>query len=129
MKKRVKRKSPSRAKYEQSHPVVSFRVSRKLHDRIQIVKRVEGQSLTDIVEAGVGLFEVKIRAEEEIRQQAFQEGHIKGYTLAESLYKVTFPCSVCGEQMEVDHKETKRAVREFLIDNGWGHRTCIERYQ
>jgi predicted RNA-binding Zn-ribbon protein involved in translation (DUF1610 family) len=126
MKKHIKRKSPSRDKYEKEHPVVSFRVSKKLYDRIQVIKKTEKRSLTQILEAGAGLFEVKIRSEQGIRQQAFQEGHIKGYELAESIYKVTFPCSVCGETMVVASKEAKKAVREFLISNRWGHGDCVD---
>ena len=127
MKKHIKRKSPSRVKYEQGHPVASFRISKKLNDRIQVIRKTEKRSLTQILEAGAGLLEVKIRSEEQVRQKAFQEGQIKGYKLAESAYNITFPCSVCGQIMEVSHIDTKKAVRKFLIDGRWGHEDCIDR--
>ncbi len=54
------RKTPSRIKYEQSHPTVSFRVSKELYDMLQAVKKAEGKSNTDVLKAGVGLLEVKV---------------------------------------------------------------------
>jgi hypothetical protein len=126
MAKSKKKKMPSRIKYEQAHPVRSLRIPKVLDDKLREIQEKENVSLLDILKAGAGLFEVKIRAEEEIRKNAYQEGHFKGFTLAQSLYKVTFPCSVCGETMQVNTKEIKEAVREFLIANRWGHSDCID---
>jgi hypothetical protein len=47
------KKTPSRIKYEQSHPTVSFRVSREFYDRLQAVKEAEGRSYTDALKVGV----------------------------------------------------------------------------
>ena len=55
-----KKKSPSRIKYEQRHPTVSFRVTKELYDRLQAVKEAEGLSNTDILKVGVGLLEVRV---------------------------------------------------------------------
>ena len=54
------KKTPSRVKYEQNHPTVSFRVSKELYDMLQAVKKAEGKSNTDVLKAGVGLLEVKV---------------------------------------------------------------------
>lgn len=124
MSKGKKKKSPSRAKYERSHPTRSFRTSKELDDRIEAVKKAENMSLTDIVKVAVGLIEVKVRAEEEVRREAYDEGKLNGYELAESVYKVTYPCSICGKPMEVTTEEEKKAIRRFMIENRWHHGDC-----
>lgn len=124
---KAKRKSPSREKYERNNPVVSHRVPKELHDRLQAAKEKEGLSYTDILKMGLGLLEPKIRAEKEVRAEAYHQGHIRGYTLAESVYKITYPCSICKEMIEVRAEETKRAIRRFLINERWGHAACHDR--
>ena len=127
MAKKKRRDPPSRKKYERDNPVVSFRVSRKEYDVLQTTKKKEGISNADIMRAGLGRLEVKIRSEAEIWEKAFRQGHRKGYELAESIYKVTFPCSVCGEAVPVEDNDTKEAIKKYLVRDGWGHADCIDR--
>lgn len=124
MAKKKRKNPPSREKYERDNPVVSFRVSRKEYDVLQATKKKEGRSNADIMRAGLGLFEVKIRAEEEIRQQAYEKGQVNGYELAESDFKITYPCSRCKKMIEVTTEEEKKAIRKFMVDNGWHHGDC-----
>ena len=126
-----KRKSPAHDRYDRKRPTFSYRIYEELKARINRVKKAEGISNTNIVEAAVGLFEVKIRKEKEIRDQAFTEGNDKGveesYELAESLYKVMYPCSVCGKPIELDTPEQKEAASTYMTEHGWGHAKCHER--
>ena len=55
MTKGKKNMTPSRVKYEQKHPTVSFRVSKDLDDRLLAVKEAEGKSSTDVLRVGAGL--------------------------------------------------------------------------
>lgn len=121
------KKTPSRIKYEQSHPTVSFRVSKELYDRLQAVKKAEGKSITDVLKIGVGLLEVKVRKEKEIRDQAYEEGWEKGAAEAEELYAVSYSCSVCGKNIVVTAENVKRAIRTYMREHGWGHADCINR--
>jgi hypothetical protein len=121
------KKTPSRVKYEQSHPTVSFRVSKELYDRLQAVKRIEGKSITDILKVGLGLLEVKVRKEEEIRLQAYDKGWEKGITEAEELYSVSYPCIVCGKTIVATSDAEKKAIRKYMREHGWGHADCINR--
>ena len=118
---------PSRKKYEEDNPVVSCRVPKELYNRLRAIKKVEGKSMTDILKAGLGLFEVKVRAEKEVKQEAYEEGQLNGYELAESEYKVTYPCSICGKSIEVTTEEEKKAIRGYMVEHGWGHADCINR--
>ena len=122
-----KRKTPSRVKYEYSHPTVSFRVSKELYDRLQAVKEAEGKSITDVLKVGLSLLEVKVSKEKEAKKQGYEEGFEKGYKEAESLYKVTFPCSICGKTLTVTGKKEKEAVRRYMREHRWGHVECINR--
>jgi len=122
-----KNKSPARDRYEKSHPVISFRIDKEFYDRLKAVKKVEGRSMTDIMKAGLGLIEVKIRTEKEIWQQGYDEGQVNGYELAESEYKVTYPCSICGKSIEVNTDEEKKAIATYMREHGWGHADCINR--
>jgi len=122
-----KRKTPSRVKYEQSRPTFSFRIYKDLDERIQEVKKAEGMSNTNIVEAGVGLFEVKVRKEKGVRAQAYDEGYDEGYKDAEELYKVTYPCKICRKTIEVMSMKEKEAIKGYMREHGWAHAACINR--
>lgn len=119
-----RKKTPSRVKYEVKRPTFSFRIYDGLEARIQKVKKAEGISNTNLVEAAVGLFEVKGKKEEEIRQQAYDEGWQKGINSTWDLLAVTYPCAKCGKEITVDTKEEKKAIRKFIIDSGWSHSDC-----
>jgi hypothetical protein len=122
-----KGKTPSRIKYEQNRPVVSFRVSKELYDRLEAVKKTEGKSTTDVLGVGVGLLDVKVRKEKEIRDQAYEEGWEKGTAEAEELYAVHYSCSVCGKKIVVTSDDEKRAIKTYMRDHGWGHGNCVKR--
>jgi len=124
---RKKKKSPSRIKYEQSHPTVSFRVSRELYDRLQAVKEAEGTSITDVLKVGVGLLEVKVRKEEEVRREGYENGFGRGYEEAQVLYMVTYPCRVCRKTLEVTSAKEKEAIKGYMLEHGWGHANCVSR--
>jgi len=119
------KKTPSRVKYEQKRPTVSFRISKELYDRLQAVKETEGKSTTEVLKVGVGLLEVKVAKEKEAKRQGYEEGFEKGYEEAEELYKVTYPCKVCRKALEVTTLEEKQAIRGYMLENGWGHTNCI----
>ena len=53
-KKNNRKKSPSKIRYEQNNPTVSFRVSREPYDRLQ----AEGKSYVDILKTGLGLMDL-----------------------------------------------------------------------
>ena len=128
MRKRKGRKKPaSRIRYEQNHPVVSSRVSKELYNSLQVVKKMEGKSFTDILKVGLGLLEVKMHKEEEIRKEGYDAGYNDGFRQAEHLYKIACPCSKCGKMMAVTSDNAKKAIRKFMIEHRWGHAECPDR--
>ena len=127
MAKTVRRKAPSRARYEQAHPTVSCRIPREVYDRLRAVKEADGRSFADILKMGLGIIEVGVKEEGEIRKQAHTKGYKKGYADAERIYKVTYPCNVCRKTLTVTSTAEKEAIRKYMQEDGWGHGECHER--
>jgi hypothetical protein len=123
MAKRKRQKiSQSRARYEQNHPVISFRASKEVRDRIKAVQEAEGKSIGDIVKVGLGILEAKVRAEKDIRASAFA----KGFKRASDFYMVSYPCAKCGETMRVTTDEEKEDIKAYMAEQGWGHSECVK---
>lgn len=127
MAKTKKHRSPARERYEKKTRVISCRVSVKLYDRLQRAKKVEGMSYTNILKAGLGLIEVKVRAEDEIRQKAYDEGEESGINRAAAIYMVSYPCGKCKKMIPVTTEEEKEAIRKFMVESGWCHADCNDR--
>lgn len=130
MAKGKKNKPPARDRYEKKNPVVSCRVDRALHDRLQAAKLAGGKSYADILRIGLGMLEVKVRKEKEIRDRAYEEGYDKGYEDAAKAgeeFVVPYRCVKCGEEIIVTTDEEKKAIAIYMRENGWGHGDCLNR--
>ena len=127
MRKTGKKKPPSRAKYEQAHPTVSFRVDRESYDRCKQGKNLLGMSFADIFKAGAGIIEPRIKEEGDMRGRIFVRGLNQGHSKAEALYKVTYPCSICRKTITVTSDAEKQAIKRYMRENGWGHKECHDR--
>ena len=131
MAKATKRQPPSRVRYEQSHPTVSCRIPREVHDRLQAAKKSEAKSFADILKTGLGILELREKDTRKIRRQSradgYKEGYAEGFAEAERFYKVTYPCCICGETMEITSIEAKQAASQFMQEHRWGHIACHER--
>lgn len=121
------KKAPSRVRYEQAHPTVSCRVPKEVYDRLRSVKKTEDKSFADILKMGLGITEVKAGEEGKIRKKVYIDGYRKGYVEAERLYKITYPCSVCGKTIELTSTNAKQVASGYMQEHGWGHRACHER--
>ena len=128
MVKSARRKSPpSRIKYEQAHPIVSCRVPRDIYDKLQTIKGAGGKSFTDFLKLGMDLAERDNKEAAKIRKQGRDEGYHKGFADAELRYKVTYPCSVCGQTMVVTDENEKKAIEGYMAQAGWQHSECRRR--
>jgi hypothetical protein len=124
-----KKRAPSRVRYEQAHPTVSCRVAKELYNRLQAVKQAEGRSFTDILKIGLGVLEVQVKKEAEVKKKAHAEGYRNGYDEAERLYKVTYPCIVCRQTVTVKTEHEKEAIKKYMQEHRWVHTACQERKQ
>ena len=114
---------PSRVRYEEAHPTVSCRVPKAVYDRLRAVRLSQGKSFADVLKVGLGILEPKVQAADD----AAQEGYSDGFEDAEAAYKVTFPCAVCGQMIEVADEESKKAAARYMVEHGWGHCACDEK--
>ena len=53
---------------------MSCRIPRDIYDRFQMVNETEGKSFADILKIGLGVLEVKVAKQKEVRQQGYSEG-------------------------------------------------------
>ena len=73
---------------------------------------------------GLGILEVKVREEQQIREQAYAEGYDDGFKEARGTYEVTYPCRACGKTISIVSKNAKEAARRYMMEHGWVHTDC-----
>ena len=118
-----RRKAPSRIRYEQAHPIVSCRVPLDVFNRLQAAKK-GGKSFAYILKVGMGLIETEIKKRDEMVMLAHEMGREKGYAKAEGLFKVEYPCSVCGKTISITTDAEKKVASKYMQEQGWRHGEC-----
>jgi hypothetical protein len=59
---------------------------------------------------------------------ARDEGHYQGFRKAEETYKITYPCSVCGETLTMmPNSNDHMAAQRYLREQRWAHPTCLKK--
>lgn len=110
-------KPPARLRYEETHPVVSFRVKQEVYQQLQELLAKSGKSIGDF-------FREALKVQQADTKEAYLRGHKKGYEEARKLYRVFYLCSICGGVMEISTLKEKEAAREYMEENRWGHGAC-----
>jgi DNA-directed RNA polymerase subunit RPC12/RpoP len=106
---------PSRERYDESHPVISVRVSPEMRERLELLKNTSGMSAADVLRVGLDLAEPAV--EEALKQ---------GYEIAEKRFRVIYLCSGCGEQtLSIGTTEQKEAAAELMHQDGWYCPQCL----
>ena len=117
-------KPPSRIRYEQSHPTISFRVSRETHDKLKehlIRRRV---SFADFVKESLGIQQLKIPDIGKIKETNW----IQGYNKAMEKYEITIRCHRCRQPMTVTPNSPLHQTIMDYIEGAWSHTNCEEKY-
>jgi hypothetical protein len=55
-----RRVPPSRERYEDTHPVISVRVTPQMRERLELLKTTSGMSAADVLRVGLGLAQLAI---------------------------------------------------------------------
>jgi hypothetical protein len=121
-----KGKPPSRVRYESSHPTISCRVSKEMYDQLTDT-RMDGMSFADILKTGLGILKPKLQNIFEARRDSYKAGYREGYRDAQQHYKVTYPCSVCNQIIELTSDNEKRFAGKYMREHGWVHAACLNR--
>lgn len=68
------------------------------------------------------------KAKKKIAEKIEEEAWMEGYNRAKGEYEVWYHCNVCGEPITIrPNSEDHKAMREYMREHGWGHRSCHEK--
>ncbi len=104
---------PSRLRYEESHPTISFRLRRELHEQLKATLEKSEHSFADFVKEALG-----------VKERTVGVAYRNGYAAAREKYLVTYRCRGCRELLEVDDPTAKAAAKQYMERGGWGHVAC-----
>ena len=114
--------SPSRLKYAEENPRVSFRVTREMKAWIDDVRG--DASYTGMLRNAL----IKGAEAQESINNAFKQGFSAGYQVARNEFRLMFWCSACKKIMSCPpNSEMYRYLVRQALDAGWHHSNCSKR--
>ena len=98
-KNKATKRKPSRIRYEEQHPTVSFRLPRPLYDKLKSHISDRGISFADFVKEALGEQQARLPGIDiaKVRREAYGKGYEKGF----DEWVIEFPCAGCGEEAPV----------------------------
>lgn len=124
-------KYPSRIRYEESHPSVTFRVSKEDYKRLDRIRKKWGMSFREMIMHGVGLIEKDMETEKKRINEATKRAYEEVWAEAqrEALMGVEIGrCPWCGVTFEWDltDPEIIAQLEDAISSRNMHHDTCIE---
>ena len=105
-------RSPSKIRYDESHPSVSFRLSGEVKEWLDTVRG--DLSYTETIRNAM-VDGAKV-------QEAVDNAYRQGYEDAKKTYQLIFWCSVCRKTMHCrTNDEMHKALAEYAFESGWHH--------
>jgi hypothetical protein len=129
MPRTIKKKSPSRIKYEQVNPTVSCRVPQEIYKRLKTIIAADGNGFADMLKIGLGIVEPILEKASDYELERYMDGFAEGYLEVENKYITTYRCGVCRKTMEIHTKEEKLAAGQYMTEKGWHHGECHRKYR
>ena len=117
-----KKKSPSRIKYETSHPTVSARIPKEIREKIMANLKTLDMNMADAFKKLAGELEEKAKPIDLMKKAEYKAG----YRAAKNYYAVPYQCSKCGQITVINTPEEKEAASILMTAERWGHETCPE---
>ncbi len=112
---------PSKIRYLQRNPVVSFHLPADLLDRLRSMAAEDGVTIATYVRR----FLSGLATRDDEKKQAREEGYKAGYEDARRHYEIRYRCSVCGEFLTVSPESPcHNSIVKHLHDNRWAHDAC-----
>ena len=120
--KRPGHKPPARVRYEESHPIVSCRLSKDEYDLLrQRLEDLGGISFADFVKDSLSLLQLKIPETREIKEKARREGYDQG----KKDHQIWYYCCTCGQRINMaPDSESHRAMVGYMREHCWAHTNC-----
>ena len=112
--------APSRKRYEESHQVISVRVSKQIYDQLQEARQ-NGQSYGDVLRVGLGIQKNNLQP----LQEKIESLELENMELEELVKKrsVRYPCYLCNRNLTVESEQEKEVCRQALRGR-FHHSTC-----
>ena len=105
-------RSPSKIRYDEAHPNVSFRLSEDIKKWVDAVR--SDASYTEIIRNAM-LNGARV-------QEAINNAYRQGYEDAKRTYQLLFWCSVCRKTMTcAPNSEMHNAMAKYALESGWHH--------
>jgi hypothetical protein len=95
---------PAKKRYDDKHPVISFRDSRGVRDRLRTILEKQNKS--------IGQF---FREALEVEERNYNEAFWNGYRKAKERYAVYVTCYSCGEPIAIDDQEMKEEIYLSIV--------------
>ena len=111
-------KPPARVRYEQSHPTVSFRLSRDVYALLkQRLEDLGGVSFADFVKDSLGLLQLRMPDIEKIKDEAYDQ--------AKKDNQIWYFCAVCRKRIDVEpNSDSHKAIIGYMKEYRWAHSSC-----
>jgi len=109
---------PSKRRYDEKHPVVSFRVSRKNYDLLKGTLTKQNKSIGQFFREALG---VEMRNYKE----AFRRGERKGLEEGLQRYAIVTLCIACGEAIVIEDEKTQTELEE-AVQRGEFYNLCMD---
>lgn len=110
-----KHQPPAKIRYDSTHPVASVRVDQKLKQQLDVIKRMSGKSVGDILREAVG-----------VQNPSTKNAYALGFSNATKAYRVQYKCNICGGTALLQSSEEKKAAAQYMREHGWAHANCIK---
>lgn len=126
----MKKKSPSKIRYEASHPLTSFRSTIKEKTQIELMVEKEGKSVSEIVrEILLNGYADFTNTYYEAYDAGNQEGIKTGYEKGKKDWGIKIPCPVCNKDdiYMIPNDAWHKFITEYVKKCGWGHVNCHEK--
>jgi hypothetical protein len=123
-------------RYADSHPSITVHFDLDTYGKVMSLRERSGVTANQLVRQALGSVERHVDAIqaqgreanlEEGRKAGYLEGYKVGYAKAVAMYRLTYPCAVCGQPiaLRVGDKDAVE-VADHLTEEGWAHSTCLK---
>ena len=117
MAKNKTKRFPSQIRYDETNPVVSFRLTKEEHDKVKAIADDQGCTVSYLFKDAMGLIEE--------REGWAKKGRMQGNEEATRMWRIWGYCVKCGKEMYVrPNSSVHEKIIEFLKESHWGHANC-----
>jgi hypothetical protein len=112
---------PSKIKYLQKNPVVSFHLPLEMRDRLRGMAAKDGVTIATYVKR----FLDGLAARDDNREKAWHDGYEAGFRTARERYEIRYRCTVCDGPITVSPgSKLHTSLIRKTHDEGWRHMKC-----